>query len=352
MFNEKMFNEKKQMFVATSFLVLIIGGIVAAIAGAVRDKNTRVMIMRFSWIVLGAGGLLLIPGIGSGIGIPADIDLANLGGGDPLAVGTTPTTQLTPSGICAVEDTTVTLSAIDKFTAVATGGTHRYKINGAPAQTVSDAGTFTASPGDTLQVLWGNGSETISEYYNDVTNEVIPCSGTKIFSNELLQNGSITIDVFNEDGNRIDRNNNESLAAGDVVTLSAKLRGQFQRGTLGGVIVCEYNSSAYDDCIVDFGGVEVNVPSIYIITNTLSRTKAYSIPAVISTDILQGTVTIDVDDSINPVAAASALVNLTYYAADYFINEDTGASYDGPAVEDEDDVQTKEFIAYSEIFVS
>ena len=63
---------------------------------------------------------------------------------------------------CGVEDTTVTLSALNAYTAAAVGGRHVYRVNGGPVTGVADAGTFTASPGDVIQVLWANGTSTMA----------------------------------------------------------------------------------------------------------------------------------------------------------------------------------------------
>jgi len=266
----------------------------------------------------------------------------------PAAVGT-------PTGApivgCDVEDTTVTLSALDKYNSNPAGTTHRYSINGVPALTVSNAGTFTASPGDSLKILWGN--ETDGSYYGVVSTEVIPCAGTKTFTANLVQNGTLTIEVFNEEGNLIQSaagtggGENETLSPGDVVTLEAKLKGQYQRGfPYGGVMVAEFNGSGaaseIDDVIIDFGGSKVSVPTVHTTTfGTNSKRVAYSIPALESNEILIGSIVIDVDDTLAPGAdAASGDINLTFYANDYFVNENTGGSFDGPSVSDEDDSVT------------
>lgn len=319
----------------TPVLILAIVAILLFIGVArkmFKDKGTR------KNVNLLAIGLVVI--IGIGILVPGAnflINPINLGGGDvPLAV--TPT-QLTPSGICAVEDTTITLSSTDMFTSGSAGTTHRYRINGAPALTLANTGSFTASPYDRLEILWGN--ETDTNYFGFAETVTVPCSGTKTFSTELVQQpGNVTISVFNEEGLLISATaNNESLDAGDVVTLEAKLKGQFNRGLpYGGIIIVEYNKTAFDDVIVDFGGTKVPVPSIYTITKgTVSETKAYSIPAFLSNEILIGSVVIDVTGM--DVASGEEII-LQWRANDYFINEDTGGSFDGPAVQDEDDAVT------------
>lgn len=321
---------------ADMLMTVVIGVLTAAAiyVGARKDKKIAGM-SKFKPVL----GFLVLAGVlAFNAGFLVDLGL----GEQPAAIvsGTT-TTGPGVGGACAVEDTTVTLSAINAFTSSATAGNHRYKINSNPARVVADAGTFTASPGDKIQILWGN--ETDGNYFGAVTTETIPCAGTATFSTELYQNGTVTIEVFNEEGNLLSQSGeNESVAAGDVVTLTAKLKGTFQRGQPnGGVIVAEYNgtgTSLFDDVIVDFGGSEVPTPSFYTVRLGINaKTKTYSVPAIISNDILVGSIVLDVDDSNNPPGNTTWL---TYYPYDYFINEDTGGSFDGPAVEDEDDAQT------------
>lgn len=304
----------------------------------VMDKSKWVFalpLLAIAVVVLAQTGSLAGLGINSffAAGVPSD------GGSNGV-----PTSQQLPSGFCpGVEDTTVTLAAVNPYTGAATGGTHRYSINGAPALTVSDAGTFIASPGDKVQVLWYNASTT-GGYFSDVTNEVVPCAGTTTFSDDLYQNGTVSIQVFNEEGQLIDgTTNNETLAAGDVVTLDANIKGSFQKGMpYGGVLIAEYNTTEIDDVIADFGDGITPVPvssNLYSIAATDHGFKGYSVPAILSNQKLDGSITIDADDTTNPGSADD--IDLTLYQNNYFINDNTGGSFDGPAIEDEDNTATQ-----------
>lgn len=336
--------------------ILLVAGVVLLILGISRQGRTRGTGTAFIW--MGAIMLVIVMLVPTLLGGPdakspfGDIFGGLLGGSkdggtvqpQSVVINNPPANQPTLSTVCAVEDTTVTLSALNKFTQVAVGGQHAYKINGAPISRVSDAGTFTASPGDVLEILWGNATSGAA-YFSDKSSEPVPCKGTVTLSRDLMQNGTMTIEVFNEEGNLIDTaGENETLGISDVVTLSAKLKGQYQRGfPYGGVIVAEFNgtgsTSTIDDVVVDFGGKETNVPSIYAITlGAQARTKAYAVPPIMSNQILSGSVTIDADEANNPLVGGSDVI-LTFYPYNYFVNEDTGSSYDGPAVEDEDDAQ-------------
>lgn len=285
----------------------------------------------------GVGGLIPNSGLESPLAAAGGAALAAA----PGAVQTVPSTSTCPPG--SVEDVTVTLASVDIATTVATGGTHRYKVGDNPAQTVSDAGTFTASGGDTLSILWYNAS-TSGGYYSDISTFNLDCSrGTQTISRELYNNGTLTLNVFNEEGNIITGSENETLAAGDVVTLNAEIKGAFQKGApYGGVVIAMYNSTEIDDVIVDFNdagdAIEINLPSVFTINSTAFKAKAYFFPAVIGNAILTGSVVIDSDDTINPSYDSDVILELRPY--NYFINEDNKGSFDVADVEDEDDVAT------------
>src|SRR3990167_3894611 len=322
---------------------------VLLIVGLVKGAKSKGMGRAFIWIGgIGLGVFLLLPMLTGGTG-GFDLGglLGGLGGTDAPAAIVTTEPASSSSVICAVEDTTVTLAALNKYTQVSTGGAHRYRVNGASPSTVADAGTLTASPGDKIEVLWYNAS-TSGNYYSDLNTYTIPCKGTYSPPKELFQNMStVTIQVFNEEGNVIDGGvENETLAAGDVVTLPIKFTGQYQRGLpYGLVVVAEWNSTEIDDVIVNLGGSEVSVPQIESVA-AANRAKAYSVPAILSNQILEGSVTIDSDDTINP-ADGGGDITLTFYANNYYVNEDNGASVEGPAVEDEDDTRTGLVVSYA-----
>src|SRR3990167_10215199 len=329
---------------AVLLLIAGLGSVVVVQLFGVGGTKTRKM---WTWIGVGlivAGGL---PALGL-----TDYGFSQINnqiplGGSTLAVGDDGTDPGTPSNLvntgkttlCAVEDTTVTLSGEDFYTSVGTGGTHRYKVGNNIASTVSNAGTFTASPGDVLNVLWMNGSETSSSYFSASKSYTVPCIGTFPVTEKLYRNGTVTIEVYNEEGNLIATTvENETVSAGDVVTLSAKLKGAYQRASpYGGVLIAEYGIPVLDDVIIDFGfPTKVATPSYYTLTNGSQTSKTYDVPPIFGTESLSGQITIDVDDTRDPTAVQVDVINLTYRAKDYFINQKTGGSYDGPGVEDEE----------------
>lgn len=334
------------VFTITWAVALLAIGLIVLVGAQMSKGRAQT---RKTWTWIGVGGLVI--GFIAYSGMVAQLDFLNdpLTGGEGTPVGdsiilTTASSQTTSGGICAVEDTTVTLSATNKYTQAATGGTHRYRVNGAPALTVSDAGTFTASPGDRLEILFMNA--TSGTYFSELQNVVVPCVGTKTISASIPQNGTLTYDIFNEEGNLFSANagvNNESLAAEDMVTLEAKLKGTFERGLpYGGVMVVEMNKTVVEDVIVKFNNVEneVSTPSVYDIQHGAdSRTRSYEVPTVESNEIIQSSFTIDAA-ATDPTAIDANDIHITIYANDYYVNEETGGSIEGPSSGDEDDAAT------------
>lgn len=303
--------------------ILVLVGVVGFLitAFAVKKKATRL----WSQGILGVVailGVLAIVGVGglAGLNTPATF------GGVTLAVPeqTTQNAPVPQNQVCPEVSKTVTISGVDAYTSVAVGGTHRYRINSNPAQTVSDAGTLTASPGDKIQVLYMNGSDG-QNYFGDVLNYEVPCYGSAIASKTLYKNGTLTFDVYNRNGDIINGNAiNQTMVAGDVFSLPTRLTGSYQRGyPFGGVIVAEYNSSQFDDVVVQLGGSSVPTPAWYTVSALDSVTKAYSVPALLTNGELNGQVVIDADDTNNP----DTDVNLRFYPYNYFIDDKNGGAF-------------------------
>ena len=299
-----------------------------------RKKDTRKTLF---WIGGIAALMFILPIAGVGLNFFG----TQLGGG--VQTGAVVPTLPTPGGgttkVCAVEDTTVTLSSVNKYTEVSTGGSHRYRINGNPALVVSDAGTFTASPGDTVTVLFGN--ETDGTYYGALATEVIGCQGTQTISAKRVQNGTMTINVYNEEGNQINGNaENETLAAGDIASLKWEVRGTNQQGyPFGGVFMLEVNKTDYDEGNLKLflDGTELSkttTPDVQALSSVDNTIISFLAPAIEGAALHTGTIILDVDSGANPGNTNDPVIRFRPY--DYFINEDTGGSYDGPAAEDED----------------
>lgn len=345
-------------------MLLLIAGIIGVIISqaAIKKAGTRKL-----WTWLSIGGLaigavaMLVPQLTFLAGLNTPV--GSFGGTQTLAVQTTITPGIRPVA-CAVEDTTVTFSAKDAYSSLAYSGQHAYRVDGGPIRRVSNLGTDVLSPNNKLSILFGNAtlSALSSSYFSKTEDFVIPCEGTFEATALLVQNGTTVLDVFNEEGDLITNTSIraatiETLGAGDVVTLVAKIRGQFEREFPYGLIaIVEFDQGQYDDVIIDFGGQKTSVPVAFSPVFRNNRTVAYTIPALKSNAVLNGNIVIDSHNSNNPGGATNSnetgVPRVVLRALNYYVNEETGETFSGPAVEDEDEVFThthsNEFYVYTD----
>ena len=298
------------------------------------------------------GLLTLVPFVATNL--PFLSNQINLGG-STLAVGDGTTGSVTgnvPQGdgsVCIYDGTTVKYSSFGIDTNLPTGGTHRVILDGSFSE-IANAGTQSLSAGDQLKILFMNGSETDSNYYSDVVDYTVECKPTVTLAQELYQNGTVTVQFFNEEGDVIDATLvNETVTNGDIVALKTELKGTFERGhPYGGVIVYQYPKGYIDDVLLrDLGagydGIanKVPTPSFYTPLNGTQGTLTYKFPPIIGTQILTGTTVIDVDDTNNPDAVPSTAINTTIYFYAYSVNEKTGTI--DLVLEDEQGTQVKKY---------
>ena len=305
-------------------------------------NNQRIIL----WVVIGflvwqSGMLTNILGAGGGTTTP------------PPA----PTTPPAPTGIikidggCGVDSTTITVSAQDYYTLGAVGGVHRYRIDGNPAKAISDGGTFTSSKDEQINILFANQTTPASfSYYSDVMDYTVLCEGTKTLSKKLYANDTFTVNIFNEEGNLISDPENETLGAGDTITLSGNIKGQYKKAAApyGGVIIAEYNSSTMDNVEVSFDGItkKTTTPTFYTVGYTTHVTKSYEFPALITNNEIKMGTYLDADDTKNPSSEAGQDIKLTYCTINYYVDEDDQGNYK-KGIEDENGLQVGNCYPYT-----
>lgn len=252
------------------------------------------------------------------------------------------------TGACLTADkTTVTWSWVNKYTNAAGGGTHAYRVSQdggrtyLPAKTVSNAGTDTLAPGNVVQTLFGNGTD--GTYYGVVKQETIPCTGAHTISAQAVANGTLTINVFNEEGNLIDGSGeNETMGAGDSVNLKIEIQASNKAGfPYGGVFIVEVNGTSMDEedlelVFQDLTTRKVGNPNVHSVTTVDSKVVTFEVSAFEGTGLHTGTLYLKADDTYNPADVVDPIVIFRPY--DHFINNDNGGTFDGPAVEDEDNL--------------
>lgn len=279
-------------------------------------------------------------------------------GGQTLAVGDQPDTGVTGDVVSSNVDVygcdlsatvTYTLAAQDFYNGTAAGGTHRYRLNNGAWQTVSDAGTISASPKQKLDVLWENGATTgYFSYYESYTT---PCSVTT-FSPKLYTNGTLTSVVKDDSGTVIAvATNNQTLNAGDVVTGEVTLKGTFERAfPYGFDAVVEWNNTDLDDVkLLDSAGNEYSLgtePQSHTDVYggaAIDTKKTYSLPGLFTTNNLVYQVLMDADDTNNPAAQGSCgnNITITYYSKNLYVDDNAGGLAAGPSSQDEDQTLTR-----------
>ena len=264
------------------------------------------------------------------------LKVPSFGGGTLAAQPTSNTVVNAPTINVPAEDTTITLSATDKYdSSISIKGNHQYRTR-QPGEAdwstwsaVADAGTATVGSLANVQVAFGyaNMSAGTIRAYAQVAEFQLRGEGAKTLSSKtMIRNGTVTIRAFNEEGQLVAEQTNETLGAGDVVSLSGDIQGQFERGApYGGVLVYEHNSTVFDfdGMVLSVDGVskKVNVPTFYTLASTVAKARAFDVPPLTSTTKRQLTVNIDVDDTIGPNQGENLLI--TFYPREYFLNTQT-----------------------------
>ncbi len=315
--------------------LLIVGAIVGISSYLYNERKNR----KISFVTgLGFLVLALIMGLVS----PNYIYSTDAGGFTNLAV-TTPEVPTVPGVIpgCSVDSTTITLSATDKYNASATGGTHAYRINGAPVKTVSDTGTFTASPNDKIDVLFFN-ADTDGAYFSEVKSFTVPCSGTKNLFTSLVANGTLTMDLFNRDGDLMNSGvANQSMVAGQTYTLNLRLSAPNNAGfPHGGVIVAEFNNTELKDVVIQTksgASLKASNPNFFTVSSTDNVFRTYTVPALEDNAELELSVVVESSASVDP---AGDDITLTFYPSNPYIDGRDGGAFKDASVEDEDDART------------
>ena len=236
--------------------------------------------------------------------------------------------------ISLVEDVTVTFSAKDASDdSINVNGNHQFRVCNlgggcGSLQTVANLGTTTASPGDIIEVLFGYGNNSGSVIYlNNYKTFTLPDKGTFEAQAELFRNGSITIEVFNEEGNLIDEVlSNETIGAGDQPTLTHKIKGTTDRGqyAYGGCIIVEYNTSSFDNVVAKYGGVStrISTPDWFTVSTTTHTTKTYDVPAFTGNTVIEGQIIPQADSTVNPGGGAGEDILLSIIPNEWRYNGD------------------------------
>jgi hypothetical protein len=241
-------------------------------------------------------------------------------------------------GQCPFGETTVKLSGFDynnKGTSITE--VHSIFVNGDYYGTLANLGTFTASPGDEVTVLFGNNTEASAGFYATKVTEKIGCVGTKTITGfQKDKVSSVTISLFNSDDGLINSGSdaNEVTASGEE-TIEMKLKGTSEDfyGEQNVIVVFDASSSVFQDVKVS-GAKKVSVPSQH---TTVASTKAfaYELASIDGSAWETYSVVLEATSS-EPTLANNISVSL--YDNAYFIDAETNEIVMGYEDEDYNDV--------------
>ena len=286
------------------------------------------------WLVVAVAAIIMFGGGGQQSTTPD---------GGTSGAGSSGNTGGTTTGQCAYAPT-YSLSASDKWdNTVVISGAHRVIQDGEVPKTYSGTATET-NLGEKIKVMWGNGNATIYNVIQEYT--ISKCGLTPIVYKELVRNTSLTMQCFNEENNLIDdAGENETVGAGDSVSLKCQILGVSERGMPhGGVIVAELNGSSYvgvDTQLTSITpelitGSKMSAPSFHTVTSTANKASAWNVAPILGAGTREFTLTFKAESIENPngFAGGGSDITLVLYSKDAFENSETNDFQVG--VEDQD----------------
>jgi len=246
----------------------------------------------------------------------------------------------TPTERCYVEDTTLMVGPAQEMFNPGNKLTteyHQVFVNGINEGAKLDGSTMTVTPGDEICIVYGiNSSATPGTgFYANKQCFTVPCDGristasrqdSDAYKLCQIDANGMTVRFFNEDNGNLNAvTDNETLGAGDVINMEMTYQGTYEDcfSPYGDMVaVVSANTTNYDEIKIGsypaanspklHKSVEFGVDEIH---------WAYSLPGVKSNEKVETTLTVDVDDSTNPGTTNDAIINVTLYDQDYFIND-------------------------------
>lgn len=249
---------------------------------------------------------------------------------------------------------TVTLDAYDKHnTGTAMSDSNYYKVENAgisQSKSVTDAGTFTASPFDTIEAWFQLRTSVGGKHYPSYKKEQLPCSPTHIMTSEVVPMGNITIklksdqtgDYMDIDGKEL---NNETLSAGEEVLWNGQVSMASETGRPnGGIVVLDFEKNNYSSSkfSISWNGVPLTTattPTQHSSKSTNKNSLAWTYPAIYGPTPVSISISLAaLSGSINPGCGArdcinDDAINMTFYDITHFEND---AGVVGKYVEDPD----------------
>jgi len=284
----------------------------------------------------------------------------------PAVPGEEPTTEF-----CSDPSVTMTIGPMQKMYAPTTSVATEYArvfVEGADKGLKVDKATEAVSWKDKVEIYYASNSST---YYAAKSSFEVPCKSTintqtydgdahKLY--ELDASTNLNFKFFCEDDGLLnaDSSAQEEIAAGDIVSISGVIRGQYEDAysPYGGIYATiKYNSTAYDDVDfkVDTPGFSVSDATTPTVRANAASATGYTLKTVkinkglISNEYMDFTLTIDAHDTNEPADSTGDIV-IYFDDEDWFQNTDTGLMEFGP--EDNDDTIVGDAVNTATLYVS
>ena len=321
------------------------------------------MPQKTNWLLIVLIGVVVIAAIG-----PAKVWDTIMGAEAPDI----PAAPGTPAAeFCSDPSVTMAIGPMSKMYAPTTSVATEYArvfVEGADKGLQVDSATMGVSWKDKVEIFYASNSTT---YYAAKSAFNVPCKSTidtqtydgnahKLY--ELDGSTNLNFKFFCEDDGLLNANSSaeEEIAAGDIVSISGVIRGQYEDAysPYGGVYATiKYNSTAYDDIDfkVDTAGFSVSDATTPTVRSNAASATGYALKTVkinkglISNEYMDFTLTIDAHDTNEPGAGGPGDIVIHFDDEDWFRNTDSGLMEFGP--EDNDDVIVGDAVNTATLYV-
>ena len=322
-----------------------------------------------NWFAIGIIALLVyafVPAVNTAVN--------GIFGAAPGAPAAAPQAVAPAVDFCADPSVTMTIGPLSKMYAPTTsvaGEFARVFVEGADKGLKADSTTLGVSWKDKVEIYY---AENSSVYYAAKSAFAVPCKSTidtKTYDGDadklyqLDASTNLNFKFYNEDDGLLNADNtaNEEIAAGDIVSISGVIRGQYEDAysPYGGIYATmKYNSTAYDDIDfkVDTAGFSVSDAATPTVRSNAASATGFALKTVkinkglVSNEYLDYTLTIDAHDTNEPgnQSGTSGDIIIYFDDEDWFRNTDTGVMEFGP--EDNDDAIVGDAVNTATLHVS
>lgn len=231
---------------------------------------------------------------------------------------------------------TVKLDAVDPWSKATVGGNNKYKIidgTDSALSSVADAGTFSAPANKKLDI-WMQIDAPV-HYTAELKGVDVGCTSPLVITQNVMPEGNLTFTFTGESGVTSIKEglNNESIAAGAVEDLEFSVKGDYQGHQPYNVVVVEWNKTAIDEVFLSIGGTKLakaNVPESHTDKLSSGRQTAYVFPTIEQNAKVEGLVTVDADDTVEPRVDAGTDYSCIFFT---FFDYDCVETDEAPFVE-------------------